>query len=32
MGSGELKTIRDDGQIDIDAEGHYTFALDYELD
>ena len=31
-GTGELRTIRGEGKIDIDAEGHHTFTLDYELD
>jgi hypothetical protein len=31
-GSGELGAIRGEGRIDIDAEGHHTFTLDYELD
>ncbi|MDQ6709876.1 MAG: DUF3224 domain-containing protein [Candidatus Dormibacteraeota bacterium] len=31
-GTGELKTIRGNGQIDIDADGHHTLTLEYELD
>ena len=31
-GTGALRTIRGDGRIDIDAAGHHTFTLDYELD
>ena len=31
-GSGELRTIRGEGRIDIDAAGRHTFTLDYELD
>ncbi len=31
-GSGELRTIRGEGRIDIDAEGRHTFTLDYDLD
>lgn len=31
-GTGELSSIRGEGRIDIDAEGHHTFTLDYELD
>ena len=31
-GTGDLRTIRGEGRIDIDAEGHHTFTLDYEID
>jgi hypothetical protein len=31
-GTGELRTIRGEGRIDIDAAGGHTFTLDYELD
>jgi hypothetical protein len=31
-GTGELRTIRGEGQIDIDAAGRHTFTLDYEVD
>jgi hypothetical protein len=31
-GSGELRTIRGEGRIEIDAQGQHTFILDYELD
>jgi hypothetical protein len=31
-GTGELRAIRGEGRIDIDAEGHHTFTLDYDLD
>jgi hypothetical protein len=31
-GTGDLRTIRGEGKIDIDAEGHHTLTLDYELD
>ena len=30
-GTGALRTIRGDGLIDVDATGHHTFTLDYEL-
>jgi hypothetical protein len=31
-GTGDLRTIRGEGRIDIDAEGHHSLTLDYELD
>jgi hypothetical protein len=31
-GTGALRTIHGDGRIDIDAAGHHTFTLDYDLD
>ena len=31
-GTGDLRTIRGEGRIDIDPEGHHTLTLDYELD
>ena len=31
-GTGELRAIRGEGRIDIDAAGGHTFTLDYELD
>ena len=31
-GTGDLRTIRGEGRIDIDAEGHHALTLDYELD
>ncbi len=31
-GTGDLRTIRGQGRIDIDAEGHHTLTLDYQLD
>jgi uncharacterized protein DUF3224 len=31
-GAGELRAIRGEGRIDIDAEGRHTFTLDYDLD
>jgi Protein of unknown function (DUF3224) len=30
-GTGDLRTIRGEGRIDIDAEGNHTLTLDYEL-
>jgi hypothetical protein len=30
-GTGDLQSIRGQGRIDRDAEGHHTFTLDYEL-
>jgi len=30
-GSGELRGIRGEGRIDVDAAGNHTFTLDYEL-
>jgi hypothetical protein len=30
-GTGDLRTIRGEGRIDIDAEGRHTLTLDYEL-
>ncbi len=31
-GTGELRTIRGEGKIDVDAAGRHTFTLDYEVD
>ncbi len=31
-GTGDLRTIRGEGRIDIDAEGRHTLTLDYDLD
>jgi Protein of unknown function (DUF3224) len=31
-GTGDLRTIHGEGRIDIDAEGHHTLTLDYEID
>lgn len=31
-GTGDLRKIHGEGQIDIDAQGRHTFTLDYELD
>lgn len=31
-GTGELRTIRGEGTIEIDANGVHTFTLEYELD
>ncbi len=31
-GTGELRTIRGEARIDIDAQGNHTFTIDYQLD
>jgi hypothetical protein len=31
-GTGDLRTIAGEARIDIDAEGHHTLTLEYELD
>jgi hypothetical protein len=31
-GTGDLRTIRGEGRIDMDAERRHTLTLDYELD
>jgi Protein of unknown function (DUF3224) len=31
-GTGDLRTIGGEARIDIDAEGHHTLTLDYDLD